>query len=126
LKAQAERHAKNPEKYRNQRVLDPRKSMLTGAKRRAKLKRIEFSITINDIVMPDVCPILGMPLIVNERHAKENSPTLDRVDVSNGYVPGNICVISARANRLKNDASLEEMRAVISYSEKMMKGMVCQ
>lgn len=126
LLAQAERHAKNPEKYRSQRVSDPRMNILSSARRRAKLKGIEFSITTDNIVVPTVCPILGIPLVVNEKHAKENSPTLDRVDVSKGYIPSNICVISARANRLKNDASLDEMRAVIAYSEShMRKGMVC-
>lgn len=126
LDDQAKRHSKNPEKYRNQRINDPRMNMLTGAKRRAMLKGIEFSITINDIVVPAVCPVLGIPLVVNENSAKENSPTLDRVDVSKGYVAGNIFVISARANRLKNDASLDEMRAVIAYAEQIMRGMVCQ
>jgi hypothetical protein len=41
---------------------------------------------------------------------EDNLPTLDRVDPVCGYVPGNVWVISWRANRLKQDASLDELR----------------
>jgi hypothetical protein len=34
-----------------------------------------------------------------------------------GYVPGNIRVISMRANRIKTDATADELRAVLRYME---------
>ena len=39
----------------------------------------------------------------------DNSPTLDRIDNSAGYVPGNVWVISSLANRCKNDLSADEI-----------------
>lgn len=38
-------------------------------------------------------------------------------DNNRGYVPGNIRVISNRANLLKSDATVEELRKVIDYME---------
>jgi hypothetical protein len=37
------------------------------------------------------------------------SPTLDRIDNSKGYIVGNVWVISMRANRLKSDATVDEL-----------------
>ncbi len=44
-------------------------------------------------------------------------PTLDRIIPSRGYVRGNIAVISFRANFLKRDATLDELRKIIRYIE---------
>lgn len=115
LQAQAERHKTHRAKYRQHRVTHPKMNMLTGARRRARLKGIEFSITLDDIDVPKYCPILNIELAVHERAANENSPTLDRIDVTKGYVKGNVAVISARANRLKNDGTIEEISAVLAY-----------
>ena len=79
------------------------------AQRRAKKRGLEFDITIDDIVIPDYCPLLGMKLEVNTQGAQYNSPSLDRIDSSRGYTKDNIWVISHRANTVKNDASLEEL-----------------
>lgn len=49
--------------------------------------------------------------------SRESRPSLDRFIPANGYVIGNIRVISFRANRIKSDATLEEMRRVLSYME---------
>lgn len=46
----------------------------------------------------------------------EGSPTLDRIVPSRGYVVGNVAVISMRANRLKSDASVAELQALVSYT----------
>jgi hypothetical protein len=37
------------------------------------------------------------------------SPSLDRIDPSRGYIPGNVQVISNRANLLKRDGTLREI-----------------
>lgn len=87
-----------------------------AAKKRAKDARIPFSITRADVVVPDACPALGIPL---ERgggyEARDNSPTIDRIIPSLGYVPGNVAVISFRANRIKSDATLAELRALVAF-----------
>ena len=89
--------------------------MLTGARRRARFSGFECSIKISDIHVPEYCPILGIRLVVNENFGGDDSPTLDRVNVNKGYIKGNICVISSRANRIKNDATRGEVEAVLRY-----------
>lgn len=90
---------------------DPRYEMWYNASRRGK----EFTISIEDIHIPDKCPVLGIPLSKGKGSMTDNSPSLDRVDSSRGYTPDNIRVISFRANRLKNSFSIEEMEAVLKY-----------
>lgn len=47
--------------------------------------------------------------------AQPNWPSLDRWDSSKGYVPGNVFVISYRANTLKNSATLDEALRIVKY-----------
>lgn len=103
------------EKRRNKHRNDPRKAMLEAARHRARVDGVPCTITVSDILIPEVCPILGVPLQVGIGTASAFSPTLDRTIPKLGYVPGNVCVISYRANRIKNDASLEELEAVVHY-----------
>jgi hypothetical protein len=78
--------------------------MWSRAKYRAKQKGLEFNITKEDIVIPDTCPLLGIPM---------QSASLDRIDPSKGYIKGNVWVISNRANTLKNDATLSELKTLV-------------
>ena len=48
---------------------------------------------------------------------RDRTPSLDRFVPNLGYVKGNIRVISFRANRLKSDATIDEMRQVLAYME---------
>lgn len=82
------------------------------AKRRAKLCGIPFSIKLDDIRIPLICPLLGIKL-AKASVTTSTSPSLDRIVPSSGYVPGNILVISHRANTLKNSASFEEMEMIV-------------
>ena len=91
-----------------------------NAKNRAKAAGIEFSIEMADIVVPPACPALGIPLVVATGHAKDTSPSLDRIDPNKGYVPGNVQVISHKANTIKSNASLVELKAVLVWMEKSL------
>lgn len=95
--------------------------MLIGCKSRAKSKGIEFTITCSDVSLPTHCPILGIELKKNSSK-QPNSPSLDRVDNTKGYIPGNVRIISARANSIKNDATIEELEAIIKYMKEHFKG----
>lgn len=94
---------------------DPRTVMVLSAKMRAKRDGIPFSLKKTDIVIPEVCPVLGVPLRAGTRKQHEYAPTLDRITASLGYVVGNVRVVSYRANRIKNDASLDELAKVLAY-----------
>lgn len=46
------------------------------------------------------------------------SPSIDRIVPELGYVPGNIAIISWRANDLKKDATADEMRRIADWIDK--------
>ena len=93
---------------------DPRYKMYHNAKHRAKKKGIEFTITMEDIVIPETCPYLGIPLDPWTGDKKSpNNPSLDQIKPGEGYTPGNIHVISARANWIKSDATLHELKLIV-------------
>lgn len=87
--------------------------MFRRAKHRAKKFNLPFHITLDDIVIPETCPIFGTPLQVAVGRHNNSSPALDKVIPELGYVKGNIRVISQRANVLKRDASLEELQMLV-------------
>lgn len=96
-------------------------ALLRSAKQRAKIKGLEFNIDITDIELPSVCPLLNIPLVYSykeQRKTMDNSYSIDRIDSSKGYVKGNVWVISYKANRIKNDASLEELELLIENLKK--------
>lgn len=83
----------------------------------AKAVGIEFSIPFGEMEFPDVCPVLGMPLVYGGRQHQDNCATYDRLDPKKGYVSGNVNIISYRANRLKFNGTLDEIRAVADWME---------
>ena len=88
--------------------------LFMAAKTRAKKYGWAFNLDPSDIVIPKLCPVLGLSLGVQDKQSA-NSPTLDRFDNSKGYVKGNVRVISWRANALKSDATVEELERVVEY-----------
>jgi hypothetical protein len=92
--------------------------MLANARRRAKKFGVPFSLAPDDIIIPEVCPVLGMSLAVNSGKLGPCSPSLDRIKPELGYVPGNIQVLSARANVMKNDATPEQLLAFADWAYK--------
>jgi hypothetical protein len=68
-------------------------------------------------LLVDVCPILEMPLNYSPVGFKQKTPpnhaSLDKIDPSKGYVVGNLQVISKKANAMKSDATLEELRKFV-------------
>jgi hypothetical protein len=75
---------------------------------------------MGDITIPDVCPLLGIPISLETGDKRSpHNPSLDRIDPdpSIGYVRGNVQVISARANWLKADATLQELKTLVENLE---------
>ena len=100
---------------RELRVSRPERELLVNAKDRALRNGWSCTITLADISVPDRCPVLGIPLRIGEGKRGPGSPTLDRIDNSRGYDPGNVAVISWRANNIKSDATLEELESLVSW-----------
>ena len=83
------------------------------AKKRADKKGLSFNITPNDIIVPIYCPVF--PYLKLNSQYLDVCPSLDRIDNKQGYIVGNIRVISHRANSIKGFASEEELLSVLAY-----------
>lgn len=90
--------------------------VLRRVKSNCRKTGIEVTITESDILIPTHCPILGIEL---DRFAttktRSNAPSIDRIDNNKGYIPGNIIIVSLKANRIKNDATVEELMKVAEF-----------
>jgi hypothetical protein len=107
-----ENHRKYKKEYKQN---NPEKVLLSLAKSRAIRDNIPFDITIEDIVIPEVCPVLGIPMFRGNGKPCNNSPSLDKIIPEKGYVKGNVRVISHRANALKGDGTAEEHLRISKY-----------
>lgn len=91
---------KNPEKY------------AVGRCKHSALKAgVPFDLKPEDIIIPDVCPIMKVPFEPNTRYAA----TVDRIIPELGYVKGNIWIISKIANQMKSDSTPEERMKFSEY-----------
>jgi hypothetical protein len=103
----------------------PKKWILTRVKHRAKKRGIPCTLTEKDIPrFPKFCPVFPWIELVYRVGSgrSEGSVSLDRIDNTKGYVPGNVRIISDRANGLKADASDRELIALGKDAQSRMKG----
>lgn len=85
--------------------------IIRNSKFMASRRNIDFNLTYKDFNLPTHCPLLGIKLTFgSETEGNHDShASLDRIDNSKGYVPGNVMVISRLANAMKNSASFEQL-----------------
>lgn len=92
---------------------------LYNCKRNAQARSIEFNLSKGDIEWVLVCPLLDIILEYDQRFCtKDNSPSVDRIDSTKGYTKDNVWVISSKANRMKNDASNQEL---LTFSKNILR-----
>ncbi len=100
---------------KNYKALSLEQNIFNRAKSRAAKRNIEFNLELSDIVVPDMCPVLNIPITKGKIGGSDNSPSIDRTDSNKGYVKGNITIMSNRANVLKNNATYKELVKVAEY-----------
>lgn len=84
----------------------------------AAAQKKEFNIRYDEVEWNDFCPVLNIKLNwLSEGRPQDNTPSFDRTDSDLGYVSGNVVVMSWRANKLKNNATREELIALADYIE---------
>lgn len=76
------------------------------ARARAKQDGMDFDLSLDDIVIPECCPYLRTVFVMGD---KQLAASLDRIDSTKGYTKDNIMVISYMANRMKNNATIEQL-----------------
>lgn len=86
------------------------KWLLSNAKRAEKDRGIPCDLELTDIYIPKSCPYLGIPLTrIRGAGQLDTNASIDKIDPTKGYVKGNIQIISRKANRMKNNASIVEL-----------------
>lgn len=108
-----EYRAKNRETIRAQAkaryYADIPRTLFDNARKRSQRFNTEFTISVEDIEIPEVCPVFKIPFVQDGKKGQNSyAPSLDRIDSSKGYVKDNIRVICTRANVLKNSMTKEE------------------
>lgn len=118
------KHESSPERkaykaalYQEFKSRAPEYIMLKNAQARANHLGLAFNIEQADIQIPTFCPILEIPLFVSRGKVGPNSPTLDRVDTTQGYIKGNVRVISHAANSRKSDLTFRQIERLFLYSK---------
>lgn len=105
------------------RINSPEIIMYTWVKNRAKRKNLPFNLEISDIIIPDKCPLLEIPIFMKPYKQKgsfcPNSPSIDKIIPKLGYIKGNIMIISMKANIMKSNASIEELKTFSKNIQKI-------
>jgi hypothetical protein len=89
----------------------------------AKKRNIPFDLTVSQLYSlswPVTCPILNIPLRFNKGLVQDNSYSIDRIDNSKGYSIDNIIIISYKANRLKNNGTIEELKLIQEFYQQLL------
>lgn len=88
---------------------NPLRSLVIQVKARCKRIGREFDLDHRFLELPEYCPVLGLKLEWTGT-VTDNTPSLDRIDNSRGYTHDNVQIISNKANRMKTDATPEQLR----------------
>ena len=56
---------------------------------------------------------------INEGVSAANSPSVDRIVPELGYVKGNVQIISHKANTIKSNATLEDLKLMVEHMERI-------
>jgi hypothetical protein len=88
-----------------------------------KTERTQLSVEYYQTLFVTHCPLLGLELTYKncgKKAAPDNYATLDKIDPTRGYTKGNVQILSFRANTIKGDASLEELKLVAKNWESQL------
>lgn len=91
---------------------------LSVVQNKSKQEGIEFDLEVDDLSpFPLNCPVMNTPIdyFKKGQGGSNNSPSLDRINPTKGYIKGNVRVISQRANRLKQDATVSDAIRLLAY-----------
>lgn len=83
-----------------------------SCKSNALKRNLEFNLSKEDLLIPEYCPILNIKLTnISEQGRVKSNASVDRIDSTKGYTKDNILVVSDLANRMKQNATQEELIA---------------
>ena len=111
--------------FRKRYAINNSAQLIYNYKKRAVKKGVPFNLDaayLSEIMPKDmICPALKVPMIRNTGKNKGKNrfaPSLDKLVPQKGYVKGNVIVVSDLANRIKADATIEELeKTYLFYKE---------
>ncbi len=96
-----------------------KKRLYLSAKGNAKRNNVEFSLIEEDLVIPEYCPYLGVKLTNTSNQGRvQTNASIDRIEKEKGYIKENIQIVSDLANRMKQDATKEQL---VAFAESILK-----
>lgn len=105
-----EKVKKHKQKWITQNKLYP---LWSKARRKAQNGALRFELTLENLVMPSVCPVLKKPFTSARGESPAFFPTLMVVDADKGWVDGNVIIVSCRAKDLLVDA--EDLKNALEW-----------
>ena len=109
------------EDYLRRKNRNPLHTYFIAKRSECKQKGIEFDLTEEYLkeIWTDTCPVFKTPMKLGTGGRGDGyNSHLDRLKPELGYVKGNVAWISGRANRIKYNASTEELRAIADWMER--------
>lgn len=104
--------------YIAKRNKDPLATYFVAKRSWCKKRGILFDVTLEQLKMiwTGICPVLGLEIGLGaDGKGSHKSAHLDRLDPNLGYTITNVNWISGRANRIKYDATLEELKLITQW-----------
>ncbi len=119
----------HPEKDKRYRLRYPFKKLYLRARKIASEQNLPFFKSYEEFQkelspVPTRCPVLGIPIFLSSDCNFDNRGSIDRIDSKKGYMPGNIAIISMRANAIKNNGTAEEHRKIADWMDQKLKSAV--
>ena len=114
---------KNPNYYKElnekNRLENFEKYLFDQTKAYAKKNKIEFNILLTDVVIPEICPLIGQQITKNVGDGKIlTNPCIFRINESIGYIKGNILVTCILANHYRSLGSVQQAQLFIDNIKK--------
>lgn len=104
---------------------NPKKAIFNSKRAQARLIGVPFSLVFENVIWPETCPVLGIQIRYERTGLRgkrpfDDSPSFDRLDLTKGYEPGNVIIVSNKANRLRSNATTEELRKVAEFYSRLL------
>lgn len=87
-----------------------------SAKARADKLGLAFDLKIEELTIPETCPVFGTQLQISDKITND-TPSLDRLIPELGYTNDNVEFISMKANRIKSNATLTELQILVEWMQ---------
>ena len=89
------------------------KAKYSGIVKRAQVKQVPVTMTID--ILQDILQSVTECPICHVVFTSDNPASIDRIIPQLGYVPQNIAIICKHCNTIKNDATVQQLEAIVKW-----------